>query len=250
MPKPSGYKSMQKFPNASPPTPPASPLLHHSSVCWTLCFLVIFFAVCFFFSPKKSKHPSLAGNNSLISAGSFLLACPVSFMSPAEIFLFGKTKLSKTLMPALVPKTVIMIAEIEQYSQRQAHFEIQWGKVSQHVLCVCAWACVYLSVHMHVVWACEYVLYFSHLEVRVTCCFIIKRHTVSFPSRFIFHVAGLCLLLICMICWHTHPGVFACVLHLCVCVCVCVCAALNVDLTGPWCSCLAQGSGLHTQSQG
>lgn len=30
-------------------------------------------------------------------------------------------------MPALDPKTVIMIAKIKQYSQRQAHFEMQWG---------------------------------------------------------------------------------------------------------------------------
>lgn len=32
-----------------------------------------------------------------------------SLVSLAEIFLFGKTKLSKTLMPALSPRTVIMI---------------------------------------------------------------------------------------------------------------------------------------------
>lgn len=54
-----------------------------------------------------------------------------SFMSPAKIFLFGKTKLSKTLMPALVPWTVIMIAEIKQYSQRLAHFEMQWGRLNR-----------------------------------------------------------------------------------------------------------------------
>lgn len=74
-------------------------------------------------------------------------------------------------MPALVPRTVIMIAEIEPYSQRLVHFEMQ--RVRQYVLlCVCAR--VRLSVHMHIVWTYDWVVYFSHNEtVRVMRYFII-----------------------------------------------------------------------------
>lgn len=69
-------------------------------------------------------------------------------------------------MPALVPRTVIMIAAIEQYSQRQAHFELQQGRVIQYVLCL-----------LSLVWVYGWAGHFSHNEeAGVTCAFVIKKH--------------------------------------------------------------------------
>lgn len=55
-------------------------------------------------------------------------------MSSAELFsCLEKQSSQKPLMPALVPRTVIMIAEIEQYCPRQAHHEMNLGRASQCV---------------------------------------------------------------------------------------------------------------------
>lgn len=108
-------------------------------------FCFVFWVISLLWVKKTNKRQCLRGNNSLILTVCLFLACQVSFMSPAEIFLFGKTKLSKTLMPALVPKTVIMNAKIVQYSQRQAHFEMQWGVALANMRsCVCVHTLVML----------------------------------------------------------------------------------------------------------
>lgn len=62
-------------------------------------------------------------------------------------------------MPALVPRTVIMITEIEQYSQRLAHFELQQGRVTQYVLCLLSVVGIYDWV----------VHFFHHKEASVAC---------------------------------------------------------------------------------
>lgn len=132
--KPQWVKEHAEIPNTSLPTTTVPTPLAFSShfVFWVYIYMN---------KNKQTNKKTLDFRNELFFNFSWHFFLGLS--SPAEIFLFEKTKLSKILMRALAPRTVIMIPTIEQYSQRQAHFKIWWGK-SKPVcaLCMCLSVCI------------------------------------------------------------------------------------------------------------